>query len=101
MIKNIIPLNMAETLRYIKKDSGSGAEIQKFIKKFIKIKPEKAKEMQKKLEGLDLMKMKPEHIVKIIDLLPEDSENLNKIFSDVSLNEDETKKILETIGELK
>ena len=101
MIKNTTPLNMTETLEYIKKDSDSGAEIQKFIKKFVKLKLEKAKEMRKKLESLDLMKMKPEHIGKIIDLLPEDSENLNKIFSDVSLNEDETKKILETIGEFR
>ncbi len=101
MIKNTTPLNMAETLEYVKKDSDSGAKIQKFIKKFAKLKPEKAKEMQKKLESLDLMKMKSEHMGKIIDLLPEDSENLNKIFNDVSLNEDETKKILETIEEFK
>jgi len=101
MIKNTTPLNMAETLEYVKKDPDSGAEIQKFIKKFVKLKPEKAKEMRKKLEGLDLMKMKPEHISKIIDLLPEDPENLNKIFNDVSLNEDETKKILKTIGEFR
>ena len=101
MIKNTTPLNMTEALEYIKKDSDSGAEIKKFIKKFAKLKPEKAKEMQKKLESLDLMKIKPEHIAKIIDLLPEDSENLNKIFNDVNLNEDETKKILETIGEFK
>lgn len=101
MIKNTTPLNMTESLEYVKKDPDNGAEIQKFIKKFSKIKPEKAKEMKKKLEDLDLMKMKPEHIVKIIDLLPEDPENLNKIFNDVSLNEDETKKILETIGELR
>lgn len=101
MIKNTTPLNMTESLEYVKKDPDKGAEIQKFIKKFSKIKPEKAKEMKKKLEDLDLMKMKLEHIVKIIDLLPEDPENLNKIFNDVSLNEDETKKILETIGELR
>jgi DNA-directed RNA polymerase subunit F len=101
MIKNTNPMNMAEALEYVKKNSDSGAEIQKFIKKFVKLKPKEAKEMRKKLENLDLMKMKPEHIVKIIDLLPEDSENLNKIFNDVSLNEDETKKILETIEEFK
>jgi DNA-directed RNA polymerase subunit F len=101
MIKNTTPLNMTETLEYVKKDSDGEVEVKKFIKKFIKLKPEKAKEIRKKLEGLDLMKMKPEHIVKIIDLLPEDSENLNKIFNDVSLNEDETKKILETIEEFR
>jgi len=101
MIKNMVALSMAEVLEYIKKDSDSETEIKKFIKKFVNLKPEKAKEMRKKFEALDLMKMKPEHIAKIIDLIPEDSENLNKIFNDVNLNEDETKKILETNKEFR
>lgn len=101
MIKNTKPLDMAESLEYLKKDSESGIEIKKFIKKFIKIKPKKAEELRKKLGDLNMMKMKQEHVAKIIDLLPGDSEDLNKIFNDVSLNEDEIKKILETIGEFK
>ena len=101
MIKNMTPLSMTEALEYIKRDSDSEAEAKKFIKKFIKLKPEKAKEMRKKFESMDLMKIKPEHIAKIIDLLPEDPEDLNKIFNDVSLNEDETKKIFETIEEFR
>ncbi|MFQ5531043.1 MAG: hypothetical protein ACE5ES_00345, partial [Candidatus Nanoarchaeia archaeon] len=72
-----------------------------FLKKYISLKPEKAKELRKKLEDLDLMKIKPEHIVKIIDLIPEDSEDINKIFTDVGLDEDETKKILETVKPFK
>ena len=101
MIKNMTPLSMTEALEYIKGDDGGKEEIKKFIKKFTNLKPEKAKEMRKKFGGLDLMKMKPEHIAKIIDLIPKDPENLNKIFNDVSLNEDETKKILETNEEFK
>jgi DNA-directed RNA polymerase subunit F len=101
MIKNMTNLSMTEALEYIKKDVDSEAEIRKFIRKFIKLKPEKAKEMRKKFENLDLMKIKPEHIAKIIDLLPENQGDLNKIFDDVSLNEDETKKILETTGEFR
>ena len=97
----MIPLSMTEALEHIKGEDGGKTEIRKFIKKFTNLKPEKAKEMRRKFESLDLMKMKPEHIAKIIDLIPKDSENLNKIFSDVSLNEDETKKILETNEEFK
>ena len=67
------------------------------LKKFLKIKPEKAKKIKEELEALDLLKMKNEHIVKIIDLLPEDASDLNKIFTDVSLTEDETNKILDVI----
>lgn len=101
MIKNAQPLSMAETTKYVEGERDSEADVKKFVKKFVKMKPEKAKEIRKKIEELDLIKVKPEHIVKIIDLMPEDKENLNKIFTDVSLNEDETKKILETIKELK
>jgi len=99
MITNTKPLSMAETLEYTEREKDSGEELKKFVKKFVKIKPEKAKELRKKLEALDLIKVKPEHIVKIIDLLPENQGNLNKIFSDVSLEEDESKKILQTIEE--
>lgn len=97
MILNKKALSMSESNEYLDKDSGT--EIKGFIKKFIKIKLDKAKELRKKLEELDLMKIKEEHIAKIIDLLPETAEDLNKIFSDVGLDEDENKKILETVKE--
>jgi len=44
-----------------------------------------------------MMKMKREHLVKIVDVLPQDATDLNKIFSDVSLTEEETNKILEIV----
>ena len=72
-----------------------------FIKKFVKLSPKEAKDLRKKIEELDFMKIRTEHIVKIIDLMPENAENLNKIFSDMSLDEDETKKILDTVKEFK
>ena len=48
-----------------------------------------------------MLKLKQEHIVKIVDLLPEDALDLNKIFTDVSLDEDETTKILEIVKKYK
>jgi len=101
MIKNEEPLSMSEVMGYVKKDEGSGTEIIGFIKKFVKLPSKDAKELKSKLIGLDLMKIKQEHIVKIIDLLPERAEELNKIFTDVGLDEDESNKILETIKEFK
>ena len=98
MILKNEPISMAEALEYIKDDS-SGAEIKGFIKKFTKFKAVDAKKLKKKLEELDLLKVKLEHIIKIIDLIPENAEDLNKIFIGVNLDEDETKKILETIKE--
>jgi DNA-directed RNA polymerase subunit F len=99
MIMSRESLSMSEANKYIDKDTGSDAI--GFIKKFVKLKPEKAKELREKLKGLDLIKIKEEHISKVIDLLPETPEELNKIFSDVGLDEDESKKILDTIKEFK
>jgi DNA-directed RNA polymerase subunit F len=93
------PLSMVEAREYMDKDSGT--EIKGFVKKFIVLKPEKAKKLKEKIRSLDLLKVKEEHIAKIIDIMPETGEDLNKIFSDVSLDEDETKKLLETIKEFK
>jgi len=101
MIKSTIPLSMAEATEYIEEEKESGVELKKFVKRFVKINPEDAKKMRVKLESLELMKVKSEQIAKIIDFLPEDTESLNKIFTDVSLDEDEAKKILETIREFK
>jgi len=96
MIKTRKPLSMAESSEYLQENK---EEIKGFFKKFLKIKPEKAKELREKIKKLDLMKIKEEHISKIIDFLPEDTENLNKIFRDVNLEEDEQKKLLDTIKE--
>ena len=97
MIKNNKPLSMAESKEYIEKDS----DIFKFFKNFVKFDVKEAKEFRKKLESLDLMKMKELQIVKIIDMSPEDKEDLNKIFIGISLDEDETKKILDTVKSYK
>lgn len=100
MIKNSEPLNMVEVEEYIQKD-GSETDIASFINKFDKLKIKDARELKQELEGFGMMKIRAESIVKIIDLLPGDSEELNKIFIDVVLTEDETKKILDTIKKYK
>jgi len=101
MIKNSEPLSMAEVFEYIKKGEETETEVVGFIKKFNKLKAKEAKELRQEIESLDIIKIRPEYSVKIVDLLPESSEELNKIFVDVSLDEDETKKILDTIKKFK
>ncbi|MFH1503341.1 MAG: hypothetical protein ABIE36_01665 [Candidatus Diapherotrites archaeon] len=99
MIKNSTPLSMAESLEYLAKDKDSEKTTKEFIKKFVKISQKEAKELRKKLSELNLVKVKNEDICKLIDLLPERPEEVNKIFVDVNLDEDEIKKILDTIRE--
>jgi DNA-directed RNA polymerase subunit F len=99
MIFDRQPLNLNETQEILEKisDSDKKEETKIYLKKFLKTKPEKAKKIKEELEKADLLKLKGEHIVKIIDLIPESASELNKIFTDLSLNENETNKILEIV----
>ena len=97
MIRKSTSLSMAESLEYIKEDKKIENPARDFMKKFVKLDFRKAKELRKKLEDLKIIKMKDSDISKLLDILPEKNEELNKIFTDVSLDEDESKKILDTI----
>lgn len=99
MIISKKPVSMAEAVEYINKNEATGKEVLDFTKNFVKLKPQEAKDLRKKLEDIDLMKLREDHLVKIIDLLPNNEEELNKICVGVGLSEDETKKIFETIKE--
>ena len=101
MIINETPLSMSEATEYLDKKIEEEKEVLDFAKKFESLKPQKAKELKDKLKELDLIKLNDIHISKIIDLLPQDKEDLNKIFVDVNLDEDETNKVLDTIKEFK
>jgi DNA-directed RNA polymerase subunit F len=96
MIIERTPLNMNEVEEVTAKiqDSEKKLKIEDFIKKFNKTKKDSARKIKDELEKLDSIKVKKEHIVKIADMLPSDASDLNKIFVDISLNEDETNKIL-------
>ena len=97
MIINNEPLSAVESLEYIKDKEAGDSDLVGFIKKFVKLKPEEAKEIRKKIESLKNLKVKSEHISKIIDTLPENKEDLNKIFVDIGLDEDESNKILDIV----
>ncbi len=99
MIKKTEILSLPEVSEYLLEEKEKNAELIAFIKKFNSLSPKEAKELREKLVELNLMKMREEQISKIIDMLPEAVEDLAKIFTDLGLNEDEKKKILETIKE--
>ncbi|MEX0920857.1 MAG: hypothetical protein WDZ62_01200 [Candidatus Pacearchaeota archaeon] len=99
MIKNRKPLSMSESIEFVKGDGEKETEIRKFMKEFVKVSSKKAKEIREKINKLDLLQIKEEHISSLIDTLPKSSQEINKIFSDVNLDEDETNKILEILEE--
>ncbi len=99
MILDRKPLDLNEVQEILKDipENEKKIQIEIYLKKFLKTKPEKAKKIKEELEKLDLLKIKNEHITKIVDLMPEDASDLNKIFIDISLTEDETNKILDVV----
>ena len=99
MILDRTPLCMNEVEEIIKEipDSEKKQSVEVFLKKFLETKRAQVKKIKDSLEKLDSVKIKREHAVKIIDMLPKDASDLNKIFTDVGLNENEINKILEIV----
>ncbi|MEI6058370.1 MAG: hypothetical protein WCP89_01225 [archaeon] len=96
MIRDSTPLTLAEVSELVG-ESDKEEELKKFIKKFTKMKPEDAKKMRKELLDLDLIKLKDDYIVKIVDFMPDDSVDLSKILEGVSLDQEEVTKILNVV----
>ncbi len=69
-------------------------------KAFSKLKKEKAMELKKELEGLEMRKLKEHHVAKIIDILPKDMEDLKLILEDsvTSFTAEELQKIFEVVS---
>jgi len=93
-------VSMAESLKYLQ-GSDKEKELKSFIQKFTKRTPESAEKLRKALEELDILILNSEDISKIIDISPKTPEELIKTITGKSLEEDETKKILETIQKTK
>jgi DNA-directed RNA polymerase subunit F len=96
MIKRSTPLTIAEVVN-LAKESEKEIRLKAFSKQFIKISEKEAKEMKEELQNLDLIKLKEDNIVKVIDFMPRDVVDLTKILSGISLNQDEVDKILGVI----
>ena len=60
----------------------------------------KAKEVKKSIEELNVNRLKPEHIVKIVDLMPKTIEELKVIMQayTLTLTQDQLKKIVDAIN---
>jgi DNA-directed RNA polymerase subunit F len=99
MIKKTEILSLPEVTEYLLEEKEKNAELIAFIKKFNELKPKEAKEIKKKLNDLEIIKIREEQVSKITDTLPDSAEDINKIFVDMGLNEDEKKRVLDTIKE--
>ena len=96
MIINKTPLSMVQVQAYID-DLEDKKVVQDYLKDFVKVKKEDAEKIIKEVRDLNNPKVKEEHLVKIVDFLPQDVEDVNKIFIDVILSEEEANAILNIV----
>jgi DNA-directed RNA polymerase subunit F len=98
------PLTMAEMKEKLEALKKSQELSQRATKTYDYIgtfahKPKKVEEARKKIEALDIARLKPRHIVKILDIYPDDVDSLKAIFTgeNLTLKQDDLKKILECL----
>jgi len=105
-IINETPLTLIETksiLEKVEKRDKTLSERAKrtleYANKITKHTPQEVTVLKKKLEGLDVARLKLRHITKIIDIHPVDPDSLRAILiaESLTLNQEDLKKILECI----
>jgi len=91
MILSAKPLSIVEAAQYVDKEKKESYE---YFKTFGKVTLSKAEKIREELVKTGNSKIREEHIVKVIDLMPKDSEEVHKIFMDANLSEEEVNTIL-------
>lgn len=95
MIINKTPVSLAEVADYIK--NVENPIMEEYIKSFSKFSKADALKCMEEIKAMNNPKIKEENLVKIVDVVPKDAEDLNKIFLDVMLTDEETNSILEIV----
>ena len=87
------PVTLAEVKELVA-DLEEKQEIKDYLKTFTKLKLKEAKELIKEILELNNHKIKDENVVKVVDFVPKTAEEVNKIFAETSLSEEEINAIL-------
>lgn len=93
-IQNKTPVTLAE-VRDIVDKMEEAHDAKDYLKKFTKLSKDKSDKLKQELKNLNSLKLNEDNIVKIVDFLPRDAEDTNKIISETSLTEEEINAILE------
>lgn len=88
-------MSLAEVKHYMK--DSENEVMHTYLKEFCHIEPAEAKKLADEIRALNSPKVRETHIVKILDFLPRDAEEVNKIFADVSLSEEEANAFVEIV----
>lgn len=90
------PVTLAE-VKEIVKDMDEKDELKAYLKKFTKLSKDKADKLAEDIKSLNNPKIREEDVVKLVDFMPEEKEDLNKVLAESSLSEEETNAILGVI----
>ena len=90
------PITMAEA-KDLAGDMSEKKPIEEYLKNFTKLDKASAMKLTEEIRALGNMKIKEEDIVKIADFMPQDSIEVNKIFNEQSLSEEEIQSILNIV----
>ena len=96
MILSKKPLTLAEVNSLVPK-SEEKKPIHDYLKKFVQLSKEDADKLLSDLVVLNNPKLKEENLVKLVDFLPRDLEDINKILNEANLSESEANAILEIV----
>jgi DNA-directed RNA polymerase subunit F len=104
------PLSLADVkdrLKAIHKRDGEltfrGGKTEDYINEVATLTEKKAKEAIKKIEALDISRLKRELVIKIVDILPQSAEHLKVVLSgfNVTLKKEDLDKIISTLDEFR
>jgi len=96
MILSKKPLTLAEVDSLVPKGDEK-KPIHDYLKKFCSLSKADAEKLASDIRALNNPKIKESHVIKIVDFLPKDSEDTNKILFDAGLNEAESNAITELV----
>jgi len=94
MILERTAVTLAE-VKEIVNDLEGKEDLNVYLKKFNKLTKDKALALSEEIQGLENMKIRGDDVIKLVDFLPKDVEDLNKIFREVSLTEEESNAIID------
>ena len=104
------PVSIAEVKDMLKKVhkrdeelSFRGGKTEDYVNDITGLTLKKAKDCMKKIEDLEIPRLKEEHLIKIIDTLPESPEHLKVVLSgyNVTITKENLKKIVDSIDEFR
>jgi len=96
MILSKKPLTLAEVNSLVPKGEEK-KPLHDYLKKFVQLSKEDADKLLNDLVKLNNPKLKEENLIKLVDFLPKDVEDVNKILIEANLSESEANAIVDLV----